>query len=178
MYKVGDYLMHESSGVCQVTEISEKALHGRGSERMYYSLEPVFEKGSQIITPVDSKARIRDVKSQDEFEELLDDVPELDVIKEENTRARAEKFKEKISLFDPAPLATVVKSIYLHQQMRIASGKKAMSSDERVMEVAGRRLFEEMAFSLKTDVESVKNAFFIRLEKEKEDVVEKAIASK
>ena len=62
--------------------------------------------------------------------------------------------------------------------MRIASGKKAMSSDERVMEVAGRRLFEEMAFSLKTDVESVKNAFFVRLEKEKADVVEKASAGR
>ena len=35
MYKVGDYIMHETSGVCQVKEISEKALHGKGSERMY-----------------------------------------------------------------------------------------------------------------------------------------------
>lgn len=177
MYKVGDFLMHESSGVCQVKDVSEKALHGRGSEKLYYSLEPVFEKGSQIITPVDSKARIRDVKSKDDFQELLDEVPQIAVIKEENNRARTEKFKEKISEFDPQPLATVVKSIYLHQQMRIASGKKVMSSDERVMEVAGRRLFEEMAFAFKTDIESAKNAFFVRLEDEKNAVVENAKAS-
>ena len=83
MYKVGDYIMHETSGVCQVKEISEKALHGKGSERMYYCLEPVFDRGASVITPVDSKARIRDVKSSDEFEELLDEGPQIDVVKEE-----------------------------------------------------------------------------------------------
>ncbi|MDD6427990.1 CarD family transcriptional regulator [Candidatus Weimeria sp. HCP3S3_B5] len=167
MYKVGDYLMHETSGVCQVKEISEKALHGKGSEKLYYCLEPIFEKGkSTVITPVDSNTRIRDVKSSGEFEKLLDEIPGIDVIHEEGNRARTEKFKEKISLFDPKPLASVVKSIYLHQKKRIASGKKPMSSDERVMDVAGKRLFEEMAFSMKSDMETVKKAFFGRLDGE------------
>ena len=169
MYKVGDYLMHETSGVCQVKEISEKALHGKGSEKMYYSLEPIFEKGkATVITPVDSNSRIRDVKSSDEFEELLDEVSGIDVIHEEGNRARTEKFKEKMSLFDPKPLASVVKSIYLHQKQRIAAGKKPMSSDERVMEVAGQRLFEEMAFAMKSDMDTVKKAFFGKLDGDRE----------
>ena len=168
MYKVGDYIMHETSGVCQVKEISEKALHGKGSERMYYSLEPVFDKGASVITPVESKTRIRDVKSSDEFEELLEEVPQIDVVKEEGNRARTEKFKEKIALFDPKQLASVVKSIYLYQKKTVASGKKAMSSDERVMDVAAQRLFEEMAFAMKTDIDTVKHAFFKKLDSEEE----------
>ena len=47
--------MHENSGVCQVTEISEMALTGKGSEQLYYSLTPVFQKGSKIFTPVEAK---------------------------------------------------------------------------------------------------------------------------
>ena len=40
-YQVGDYLMHEGSGVCQVADISEKALQGKGSEKMYYSSDNI-----------------------------------------------------------------------------------------------------------------------------------------
>ncbi|MCR5451475.1 MAG: CarD family transcriptional regulator [Lachnospiraceae bacterium] len=171
MYEIGDYIMHESSGVCKVTDISEKALSGTGSEKLYYSLEPVFDKGAQIITPVESARRIRDISTKAEIKELLDEVPTISIIKEENNRARTEKFKEQMSLFEPVSLASVVKSIYLHQQMRLAAGKKAMSSDERVMEVAERRLFEEMAFALDTDIDDVKTTFFLRLKSERDEIV-------
>jgi|GEM_PF-339843 CarD family transcriptional regulator len=167
-YQVGDYLMHESSGVCQVAEISEKALQGKGSEKMYYSLDPVFQSGSQVITPVASKVRIRDVKSKEEMQNLLDKVLELPVIREQNIRALGDIFKEKMSEFDPVPLATVVKTVYLREQIRMAAGKKAMSSDEKVMATAGRKLFEEMAFALGEDMDTVRTRFFKNLKTEKD----------
>ena len=170
-YQVGDYLMHEGSGVCQVAEITEKALQGRGSERLYYSLEPVFQRGSQVLTPVASKMRIRDVKTKDEMQKLLDSVLDLPVITEQNIRALGEIFKELMSEFDPVPLATVVKTVYLREQIRMASGKKAMSSDEKVMATAGRRLFEEMAFALEEDMDTVQKAFFGNLKKEKDQCI-------
>ena len=178
MYKVGDYLMHESSGVCQVKEISEQALMGKGSERLYYNLEPVFQKGSQIMTPVDSKARIRDVKSAEEIQALLEQLPSLEVVGVENNRQRTEKFKEIISEFTPGAVAVVVKSVYLHQEQRLAAGKKAMSSDERVMEVASRRLFEEMAFVLDQTLDEVKDTFFEMLEEERTQSVAKGLGIK
>ena len=78
--------MHENSGVCQVTEISEMALAGKGSEQMYYSLVPVFQKGSKIFTPVDAKVRIRDVKTKTEMKKLLDDAPNIEIIDRKSTR--------------------------------------------------------------------------------------------
>ena len=173
MYKVGDYLMHEGSGVCQVKDICEKALAGRGSEKMYYSLEPVYDKGGQVFTPVDSGKRIRDISTRGEMEELLDSVPDLGIIDEENTRLRAEKFKAKISEFEPGSLASVVKSIYLHQQVRLAIGKKPMSSDERIMDIAGRKLFEEMAFAMDLDIDEVRDDFFLRLSTQRDAAVKK-----
>ena len=95
-YKVGEYLIHERSGVCQVAEIVEKALQGKGTEKLYYSLQPIYENSSHILTPVDSKVRIRNVKSKLEMEQLLEQLPDLEFIDESNPRVIAEKFKEKI----------------------------------------------------------------------------------
>ena len=154
-YAIGDYVMHESAGVCQVAAIKELALQGKGTEKMYYELDPVFQHDSQVITPVDDKMhRLRDVKSADEME----------VIQEKNERVRQEKMKEQIALFDPRPLAGVVKTVYLRKRARLASGKKSMSSDERVLQSAGKKLFEEMAFAMQEDIVKVRDNFFRRLD--------------
>mgnify|MGYP006364479487 FL=1 len=164
-YAIGDYVMHESAGVCQVAAIKELALQGKGTEKMYYELDPVFQHDSQVITPVDDKMhRLRDVKSADEMESILEDVSELDVIQEKNERVRQEKMKEQIALFDPRPLAGVVKTVYLRKRARLASGKKSMSSDERVLQSAGKKLFEEMAFAMQEDIVMVRDNFCRRLD--------------
>ena len=170
-YNVGDYIVHESSGVCQVVEISEMALSGRGSEKMYYSLEPVYQTGAQVITPVESKVRIRDVHTKDEMQKLMDSALDLPVVKEQNVRVLGDIFKEMMQQFDPRPLASVVKTVYLREQIRMASGKKIMSSDEKVMAIAGRKLFEEMAFALESDLDTVQKTFFKNLKKEKDQCI-------
>lgn len=166
-YKVGDYLMHEGSGVCQVKEIRTMALQGKGSEKDYYVLTPVFQKDSQIITPVNgSRQRIRDVKSPEEMNEIFEEVKDLDIIQERNDRVRAEKYKEAMAEFEPIELARVVKTVYERRLKRIAAGKKIMSQDERTLSVAGRKLFEEMAFSLQETMDEVENKFYDVLKKD------------
>ena len=170
-YNVGDYIVHENSGVCKVIDISEKALSGRGSEKLYYSLEPVYQTGASVTTPVESKARIRDVHSRDEMQSLLDKALELPVVAEDNIRVLGDIFKEMMQRFDPEPLASVVKTVYLREQIRMAAGKKVMSSDEKVMAIAGRKLFEEMAFALDTDMDTAEKMFFKNLKKEKDKCI-------
>jgi len=177
-FKIGDFLMHERSGVCQVQDIIEKALGGKGSEKLYYSLQPVFDKGSVVFTPIDSTVRMRDVMTEEETDALLDRVASLPVIREKNPRAAAEIFKEKIAAFDLDELATVVKTIYLRKQLRMAAGKKAMSSDEKIMANAGRRLFEEMAFARHEDVETCEQNFYMRLKNEKDECIKAQAAGK
>ncbi len=160
-YEVGDYLVHENNGVCQVKAIQTLALSGKGSEREYYSLVPVFHRDSQVITPVDSdKVRVRDVKSANEMHEIMSQMSELDVIEESNDRQRAEKYKEHIGTFEPVELARVVKTVYERRLIRMRQGKKIMSQDERVLATAGKKLFEEMAFVLKEDVKTVEEDFY------------------
>ena len=170
-YEVGAYMVHESSGVCQVMEISEQALQGRGSEKLYYSLEPVFSKGTRITTPVDTKVRIRDVMESTEFEKLLERLPRLPVLVEENARARTELFREEIAKFDIDALATVLKTVYLRKEKRIAEGKKVMASDEKIMNIASKKLFEEMAFSMDVSMEEIADRFYERIIPERDEMI-------
>lgn len=155
--------MHENTGVCQVTEISEMAPAGKGSEQLYYFLEPVFQKSSKIFTPVDAKVRIRDVSSKADMTELLNSADDIEIVEEEDNKVRQEIFKEMLDAFDPHILARVVKTVYIRKQRRIADGKKVMSSDERMLQIAGKKLFEEMAFSLGLEKEKVEAEFFGRI---------------
>lgn len=163
-YKVGDYLVHETSGVCQVDEIKEMALAGRGSEKLYYILVPVYHTKSQVVTPVKSeKTRVRDVKPRKELEELFDIVLDLEVIEADNDRQRGEKYKEKIACFEPLELARIVKTVYLRRLLRIQEGKKVMAQDEKMLDIAGKKLFEEMAFSFEEEIDDVRDKFLDKI---------------
>lgn len=170
-YKIDDYLVHETAGVCQVKDITERALQGRGSERLYYSLEPIFSHGTTITTPVDTKVRIRDVLEPKDFTDLLEKLPELPVLHEENTRARTELFKEEMAKFDTEALASVLKTVYLRKELRLAEGKKVMASDEKVMQLASKKLFEEMSFVLDRSVGELEKDFYGRLEPERDELI-------
>ncbi len=97
------------------------------------------------------------------MEQLIDHVPDLEIVEEENNKVRTELFRDMMNQFDPTVLATVVKTVYIRKQRRIAAGKKVMSSDEKVMAVAGKKLFEEMAFALQEERSHVEEMFFGRL---------------
>ena len=45
------------------------------------------------------------------------------------------------------------------------NGKKAMSQDERFLQLAGKKLFDEMAFVLNQKHEVVESAFFATIDK-------------
>ncbi len=155
-YEVGSYIMHESSGVCRVKSIEERALSGKGSERLYYLLEPVFQSGSQVITPVDgAKQRIRDVITPEDVSKIESDISGLEILEAANERQMAEVYKEHIAAFEPMELARIVKTVFVRRRKRMEAGKKVMSQDEKALAVAGRKLYEEMAFVLKEPVEEV-----------------------
>ncbi|MCR4610992.1 MAG: hypothetical protein K5644_03745 [Lachnospiraceae bacterium] len=163
-YKIGDYLVHETNGVCTVKDIKEMALSGRGSEKLYYILSPVYSSKSQVVTPVQSdKVRVRDVKPKEELEKLYSVVLDLDTIEVDNDRKRGEVYKEKIACFEPIELARIVKTVYKRRLYRIKDGKKVMAQDEKMLEIAGKKLFEEMAFSFDEDVDEVKTKFLSQI---------------
>lgn len=159
-YNIGDYIMHESVGICKVNDI--KLLSNRDNEeKEYYELLSIYQKGSKVTTPVENNdGRIRDIKSEEEINDIFKELPELEIISIKNNRAFGETVKSIVSEFEPLGLARILKTVYERKKHRLKEGKKTMSQDERILQTIGERLFEEMSFVLKKDKEDVRNMFF------------------
>lgn len=176
MYKIGDYVVHESSSVCQIDDIVDMELAGKGSMRTYYTMTPVFKSGAQVFTPVEgSKLKLREVTPAEQFAKIMDEIGELDIIDEENDRLRAEKFKNRMSEFTPEAIASVVKTVLVRKWARIASGKKVMASDEKVLAIAGKKLYEEMSFTMDKTISEVQNMFEDRVRATSDDMIAKVL---
>ncbi len=159
-FQIGDYLVHEGSGVCQVKDIDDIELMGKGSMKTYYCMESVYKAGARVFTPLEgSSLRLRPVAAPEIFEEILAGIADIEVVQEANDRLRQEKFKEIMGEFTPESLAVVVKTALLRKWERVAEGKKTMACDEKVLNVAGKKLYEEMAFSLGKDVSEAQSLF-------------------
>lgn len=159
-YQVGDYLVHEGSGVCQVEDIDDMELMGKGSRKTYYCMSPVFKAGAKVFTPiVGSTVRLRPVAGLDTFTRILDNIDDIECIEEANERTLQDKFKAVMAEFTPESMASVVKTVLIRKWNRIAAGKKVMAMDEKVLNVAGRKLYEEMAFAMGKDIAYAQNLF-------------------
>lgn len=159
-YHVGDYLVHEASGVCQIEDIEDMELMGKGSRKTYYCMSPVFKAGAKVFTPtIGSTVKLRPVAPKEEFTSIIDNIDDIQCISEANDRVLQERFKEVMGEFTPEALASVVKTVLIRKWQRIQSGKKVMALDEKTLSIAGRKLYEEMAFSLGKDVDYAQNLF-------------------
>ena len=159
-YQVGDYLVHEGSGVCQIEDIDDMELMGKGSRKTYYCMAPVYKAGAKVFTPIEgSTVRLRPVAGADVFTRILDNIDTITCIEEPNERALQEKIKEVMSEFTPESMACVVKTVLIRKWNRIAAGKKVMAMDEKILNLAGRKLFEEMAFAMGKDVSYAQGLF-------------------
>ena len=162
-YKVGDYIVHEKSGVCQIVDIQIMEMQGRGSEKEYYCLAPYKQTNSQIFTPVDDPRRLRDIVSKQDAEDFLERVDELEIVDEPNERARVEICKQMVATSDLNQIGSVIKTLYIKKNERLAKGKRMMTQDERIMNVAVKKLFDELAFALECDTEAVNDRFYASL---------------
>ena len=159
-YHVGDYLVHEGSGVCQIEDIDDMELMGKGSRKTYYCMAPVFKAGAKVFTPtVGSTVRLRPVAEAETFTRILENIDDIQCLEEPNDRALQECFKEVMAEFTPEAMASVVKTVLLRKWQRIQSGKKVMALDEKTLNVAGRKLYEEMAFSMGKDIDYAQDLF-------------------
>lgn len=153
MYEKGDYIFHENNGVCRVEEISEIAMNGRGSEKLYYTLLPNLEKKSVVYTLVESpKSKVRDIMSKEEIELLLGTIPDIEVNWESNDKIRIQYYKDSLASADPKKLLAVLKTVYFGNQMRLKAGKKILTADDRYYQIAGKKLFDEISFVFELDM--------------------------
>ena len=81
MFEVGEYIIYGNIGVCKVLEVKKMAPPGTKTDKLYYELEPAYDKGRRVYTPVSNeKVLMRKIVTAKEADELIHRVKEIDTL--------------------------------------------------------------------------------------------------
>ena len=164
MFNVGEYVVHGNDGVCKVEAVEPMS----GTDRIYYTLVPVYSSGSKLFVPTDStKVVTRAVISKNEVKKLMDEWDDIDVLSVENDKKREEVYKAALRSCDCRQWVKLIKTSYQRNQMRMANGKKATTSDERYLHMAQENLFGEMAIPLEMSRGEAEDYFIGKMNEKK-----------
>lgn len=156
MFEVGDFIIYGSNGVCRVENVGSMDMKGVPSDKMYYTLVPVYSSKSKVFTPVDNaKVIMRPVISEQEAYELIDHIKELQGFSIEDEKNRDTVFKEALKKCDCRELIRIIKTVYEKKLARQAEGKKMTAGDERYFKIAEENLYGEFAVALGIKKEEV-----------------------
>ncbi len=164
MYSIGDYIVYGTKGVCKVTEIGSLAMPDVASDRLYYTLELVYNHGGKVFTPVDNtKVLMRPILTEKEAVELVEQVGSLLPIEITDEKHREDTYREIIHSCDCSELIRFIKMLNIRNKTRIAEGKKITSGDDRYLHMAEDNLYSELSLSLSIPKEAVR-AFVFKTE--------------
>ncbi|ADL03328.1 CarD family transcriptional regulator [Lacrimispora saccharolytica] len=166
MYQVGDNIVFGSKGICRVEHVGVLEIADMPRNKMYYTLNPYFIKGSKFYTPVDNdKVIMRPVIPKDEAMKLIDDIKNIDSLWVADEKRRESEYKEAMKRCDCRELVKIIKTIYFRKQSRLKDGKKLTTIDTKYFKLAEENFYGELAISLNMDVKAVKEFVRTRVKK-------------
>lgn len=158
MYQINDLIVFGNNGVCRVENIGTPNITGIEKDKQYYTLIPIYTRGSVIYTPVDNtKVSMRKIITKEEAEKLIDNILSIPTMNIENEKLIDENFKNAISSQNCEELIMVIKTVYIKQQQKNRQGKKVGQVYERYMKQAEDLLYNELAIVLDIPKEKMKD---------------------
>lgn len=156
MFAVGDYIIYGNHGVCRVDKIGTVSLSMADKNKEYYTLCPVYKNDAVVYAPVENpKSIIRSILTKEEAEELINEIPSLDIVWIGNDKERELQYKAALRSCDCKELIRIIKTLYQRKMDRIKDGKKVTVVDERYFRQAEEQLYGELAFVMGMEKDSV-----------------------
>ncbi|SMC81830.1 CarD family transcriptional regulator [Papillibacter cinnamivorans] len=150
MFKTGDLVLYGGTGVCRVTEITQRDLQGAEGNALYYILKPLYSNYI-VSTPVDTeKVVIRPILTKTEAEQLIDRIPSFHPkpFYSRMIREVAEHYEAHFKTYCCADLMELSISLYAKKQESERQNRKFGLVDERYMKRTEELLFGELAAAL------------------------------
>ncbi len=150
MYKVGDLVFYENTGVCRVTNVAVSNFSGVDTNQLYYFLKPLYQE-SVIYTPVSNeKVFIRPIISADQAEQLIDTIPSIqpEVYHSRLQSQLVAHYESSLKTHDLGELIKLTMSIYAKKHSAEQQYRKFGAIDEKYMKCAEELLFGEMSAAL------------------------------
>ena len=147
MFKVNDYVVYGSMGVCRITDVQKPS--PINNKKKFYVLKPVYSDNMIIKTPANNpKVKMRRVVSKDDALSLIAMTSDQETVWLDDNRARGEYFRTALKTGKPEEWIKLIKTIYLEKTEKAAVGKKISKTDENVLKTAEKQLNEEFAIAL------------------------------
>ncbi|MDD2587009.1 MAG: CarD family transcriptional regulator [Syntrophomonadaceae bacterium] len=158
MFKVNDYVVYGSTGICQITDI-RKDEYSSNDETEYYILKPVYnDKNMTIKFPVNNpNIAIRPILTKDEALSLIMAIPEMETIWIDDNRERSKLFKAILKTRKSEGWVKLVKTLYLEKDATSEMGKTLTKTDEDIMNIAEKHLNEELSIALNISPDEVES---------------------
>ncbi|HEX3021376.1 MAG TPA: CarD family transcriptional regulator [Lachnospiraceae bacterium] len=164
MFEVGDYIIYGSTGVCRVEKVGSIDLAGVPKGKLYYTLVPVYEKGSKVFTPTDNgKVAMRPVISKVEASKLINDIKNIELFWTSDDKRMENEYRESMKKCDCREYVRIIKTLYLRNQARIEEGKKVTVADKKYLDKAEECLYGELAIPLGIDKAEVEQFITTRI---------------
>ncbi len=159
MFKIGEFVVFGTDGVCMIEDIGALEMEGVAKDRQYYTLSPVGKSGhNRIFAPVDGKRVVmRRILSLDEAESFVNKLDDIGRLKIPDERKREETYKAVLQSCDYVRITELIKEIYARRKERAAAGKKLPSVDERYFAAAENSLYSELELSLNMDKDELRS---------------------
>ncbi|MEG1458714.1 MAG: CarD family transcriptional regulator [Acetivibrio sp.] len=156
MFKIGDYIIYGSYGVCKVEKIGFMEESEVQKDKLYYTLIPLYSKGSKVYTPTDNKKVVmRAIISKEEALKLIEDIKDIETFSGSDDKKAEIVYKEALRKCDCRESVKIIKTLYLKRELRTAEGKNVTISDKKYLKLAEESLFGELAIPLNIDIEEV-----------------------
>lgn len=164
-YKIGEYVVYGSNGICKINDIKDMTLSPIIGERNYYVLEQMNARSSTIYVATDNEtlcAKMRYVLTEKEILAILRGVKESSISWIDDRKMRAKSFYDILHNGSHEELLLMIGCIYLKGRELSEIGKRLSDSDSGILRSAEKIVREEFAFAL--GIESEKVGEFIRSE--------------
>lgn len=158
MFQKNDYVVYGNNGVCKVLDIGIPEIQGIDKSKLYYTLQPVYSKGSIIYTSVENeKSVMRKITSKKEALTIIDNISEIDTIEVPNEKFKDMTYKEVLKKNDIREWIKLIKTLYLKNQQKITEGRKIGTTDQRFLREAEEFLYGELSISLTIPKDRIEN---------------------
>ena len=156
MFQKGEYVYHESGGICKIDDVCLAPLSGMPADRMYYVLRPLEDRNSVNYVPVDSEGVfVRRLLDREEATALLQQIPTIDEIREPNAKLLRAKYIEAMKTHQPVEWARVLKTVHIRMRAQEGRTVRVSESERNFSENAKKNLLAELSLALEQDQESI-----------------------
>ena len=163
---IGKHVIYRSSEICRIEGFEKKSFDGV-TEREYCILVPDGTDRSKYYVPMDcAQEKLRPLLTKDEIYALIDGMKDDQPVWEAGDEHRRDRFSEVLACGDYRLIISMMHSLYLEKQERVAKGRKLPAAEEKAMKAAEALIYHEFGFVLGIN------------ENEVESFIEERLASK